>query len=72
MAKIANLLRVLAVEGLEISELILKELMQFVNDREISISEVLISGELKEELLERVRERIPKRIEEISQSLKKN
>jgi len=72
VAKIANLLRVLAVEGLEISELILKELMQFVNDREISISEVLISGELKEELLERVRERIPKRIEEISQSLKKN
>ncbi len=57
---------------MEISELVLKELIQFVNDREIPIKEVLVSGELKEELLERVRERIPKRIEEISQSLKKN
>lgn len=72
IAKISNLLRVLAIEGLEISELVLKELITFVNDREIPINEILVSGELKEELLERVRERIPKRIEEISQSLKKN
>lgn len=72
IAKISNLLRVLAVEGLEISELVLKELINFVNDREIPINEILMSGELKEELLERVRERIPKRIEEISQSIKKN
>lgn len=72
IAKIGNILKVLAVEGLEISELVLKELVQFVNDREIEVRDVLNSGELKEELLERVRERIPKRIEEISQSIKKN
>jgi hypothetical protein len=47
-------------------------LITFVNQRDIPIREIVTSGELKEELLERVRERIPKRIEEISQSLKKN
>jgi K+/H+ antiporter YhaU regulatory subunit KhtT len=55
VAKISNLLRVLAVEGLEISELVLKELIAFVNDREIATNDILVSGELKEELLERVR-----------------
>ncbi len=34
--------------------MILKELIQFVNDREIKENEILRSGELKEELLERV------------------
>lgn len=55
IAQISNLLRVLAVEGLEISELVLKELIAFVNDREIATNDILVSGELKEELLERVR-----------------
>jgi hypothetical protein len=40
----------------------LKELIAFVNEREILVNEILTSGELREELLERVRERIPKRI----------
>ena len=33
IAKISNMLRVLAIEGLEISELVLKDLITFVNDR---------------------------------------
>lgn len=47
-------------------------MLQFIDDREIETKDIVESGELREELLERVRERIPKRIEEISQSIKKN
>jgi hypothetical protein len=43
-----------------------------VNEKGIEPSSILQESEVRDELLQRVRERIPKRIEEISLSLKKN
>ena len=53
------------------SELLLKDLLQYCAQRDMSAVELLEEERFREELLERVRERIPKRIEEISSSLQK-
>jgi hypothetical protein len=63
----------LATEGLEISEILVKELGELVAQKGLETASLLKEeSELREELLNRVRERIPKRIEEISSSLRKN
>jgi exosome complex component RRP4 len=73
IAVVANILRVLATEGLEISEILVKELGELVAQKGLETASLLKEeSELREELLNRVRERIPKRIEEISSSLRKN
>jgi hypothetical protein len=73
MTVLGNLLRILSLEGLEISELLLRELYEWVSQSGIEAFSILSdNSEMKEELLSRVRERIPKRIEEISASLKKH
>ena len=73
MTVVGNLLRILSFQGLEISEVLLKELYEWIRNSGIDAFSILgANGEVKEELLSRVRERIPKRIEEISSSFKKN
>lgn len=72
LSVLANLLRLVGFEGLEVSELLLKDLYEFVKEKGVDAVSILQEGEVREELLQRVRERIPKRIEEISLSLKKN
>lgn len=50
----------------------LRELSEWVAAKGLEAVSILEEGEVREELLGRVRERIPKRIEEISLSLKKH
>lgn len=51
----------------------MKELGELVGQKGLETASLLKEeSELREELLNRVRERIPKRIEEISSSLRKN
>lgn len=72
LSLLGNLLRLVGFEGLEVSELLLKDLYEWAKEKGIEAVAILQEGEVREELLQRVRERIPKRIEEISLSLKKN
>ena len=69
---VGNLLRLLSFEGLEISEVLLKELVEWVNVSGIDSFGILGGSEVREELLSRVRERIPKRIEEIASAIRKH
>jgi len=60
---VGNILKVLGFEGLEISELLLKELLEWARKHNMNAITLLQEeGELKEELLSLVRERIPSRI----------
>jgi hypothetical protein len=60
----SNILKVLGFEGLEISELLLKELIEWARNHNMDATALLQEeSELKSELLSVVRERIPSRIE---------
>jgi hypothetical protein len=60
-----NLIKILCWEGLEISEMLLKELLQFIDDHKIRYNEIISERKdkvIKEYLKEQIYQRIPKRL----------
>lgn len=56
IALVGNILKVLGFEGLEISELLIKELLEWARNHHMDATNLLMEeGELKEELLSLVR-----------------